>query len=415
MMSQYTIAALVGSLIDKHGSRLASLIAGLLFFTGFGAFAYEVHDCPEDFEPSQAFFYRLVFYFLLTGFGTVFGYFSSLFAASKAFPQNLGLASGFSMALFGLSPLFLCSIATSHFKDHVSGLINVTNYMSFLALSTGIVFTIGYFNLAALPSRPEHEQANSAPTESTPLLDSELPHATLATDRSIKALLKDFNFYLLLVICVVLLGAGEMVISNIGTIVMSLASDGASNNTMDASSAAAFQVKLFSVANTVTRITVGPLADLLVPSASPDITAVVSLRKHRFSRYTFLSISSLTMALTFAWTALEVRNPSQIWVLSLGIATAYSSVFTILPSIISAMWGIENVARNFGILMYAPFTGTPAFSYIYAFISEAHTQPGTRICQGVSCWYSTFLFCASTSLLSLVASLILWKRWHGKI
>lgn len=72
MMSQYTIAALAGSLVDKHGPRLASLIAGSLFLSGFGAFAYEVYDCPDDFEPSKAFFYRLVFYFLLTGFGTVF-------------------------------------------------------------------------------------------------------------------------------------------------------------------------------------------------------------------------------------------------------------------------------------------------------------------------------------------------------
>lgn len=106
-----------------------------------------------------------------------------------------------------------------------------------------------------------------------------------------------------------------MVISNIGTIVMSLPSDGVSNNLMDASSAAAFQVKLFSVANTVARITVGSLADLLVPSASPDITAAVTLRKHRFSRYTFLAISALMMAATFAWTALKVRTHNQVWVL----------------------------------------------------------------------------------------------------
>lgn len=73
MISQYIIAALAGSIVDKHGPSIASLIGALLFSSGFGAFAFEVHNAPSDIpSPSQMSFYRFVFYFLLAGFGTVF-------------------------------------------------------------------------------------------------------------------------------------------------------------------------------------------------------------------------------------------------------------------------------------------------------------------------------------------------------
>jgi len=73
MMSQYTIAALVGSIIDSHGPSISSLIGAFLFSCGFGAFAFEVHNAPHDFPvPSQTSFYRFVFCFFLAGLGTVF-------------------------------------------------------------------------------------------------------------------------------------------------------------------------------------------------------------------------------------------------------------------------------------------------------------------------------------------------------
>ena len=67
MMSQYTVAALVGSVIDRHGPSICSLIAACLFSCGFGVFAFEVHN-----GPSQTSFYRFIFCFALAGLGTLF-------------------------------------------------------------------------------------------------------------------------------------------------------------------------------------------------------------------------------------------------------------------------------------------------------------------------------------------------------
>ena len=139
-----------------------------------------------------------------------------------------------------------------------------------------------------------------------------------------------------------------MIISNIGTIVVSLPS---SDDTVDkgysADSGVAFQVNLISGANTITRILVGPLADFVSPIAAylPSGTHVF-LRKHRISRFVFLTVSAVLMAFTSLWMVLAAGTRNQLWALrwatilgvsskssevrSLSTGLSYSSVFTIL-------------------------------------------------------------------------------------
>jgi hypothetical protein len=69
-----------------------------------------------------------------------------MFAASKTFPQYPGAATGTSMTFFGLSPLFLSLLASRYFTDPTTGL-NVTHFMIFLAVASGITHLIGAFTL----------------------------------------------------------------------------------------------------------------------------------------------------------------------------------------------------------------------------------------------------------------------------
>jgi hypothetical protein len=84
------------------------------------------------------------------------------------------------------------------------------------------------------------------------------------------------------------------------------------------------------------------------------------------------------------------------------------------PSIVSSVWGFKNLGRNFGILMYAPFTGTPMFSYFYAFVSQSHAQ-GQGMCRGPECWQSTFYLTTVTSLLAVAIAATLWRQWRGRL
>lgn len=74
MMSQYTVASLVGKVIDVYGPSICSLVAGLLFSSAFGGFATQIYFTPDQPTPAQStsMFRTLTFAFLCAGLGTVF-------------------------------------------------------------------------------------------------------------------------------------------------------------------------------------------------------------------------------------------------------------------------------------------------------------------------------------------------------
>jgi hypothetical protein len=98
------------------------------------------------------------------------------------------------------------------------------------------------------------------------------------------------------------------------------------------------------------------------------------------------------------------------------------------PSIVSSVWGISNLGRNFGIMMYAPFLGTPIFSYLYAFVAAAHSpvpvvEGGTggaedgaaELCRGPQCWLLTFEVSAVVTAAAFGVTLYLWRVWKWKV
>ena len=154
-----------------------------------------------------------------------FRYFSSLFAASKNFPDYIGVASGSSMALFGLSPLFLSLIASRFFTDPIAGL-NVTQFLTFHAVAAGLVHLLGAFNLhtpsvSTRLSSMSEESSSSAdsdleeslePTERTPFLPGKQKNVDVQVipvdeEASIADLLRDTQFWLLAVIIMFTLGS----------------------------------------------------------------------------------------------------------------------------------------------------------------------------------------------------------------
>lgn len=99
---------------------------------------------------------------------------------------------------------------------------------------------------------------------------------------------------------------------------------------------------------------------------------------------------------------------------SIGTGIAYGAVFTALPGIVSSVWGLSNLGRNFGIITYAPFIGTPLFSYLYAFIAASHATDGA-VCKGTQCWKLTFGVTTVSAVGALAVSVVLWRRWKGRV
>jgi hypothetical protein len=108
-----------------------------------------------------------------------------------------------------------------------------------------------------------------------------------------------------------------MVISNIGTIVLSLPPHALAVYPSALSDhATSKQVRILSISNTLSRIVVGPLADLVSPVAShhPTGTAVY-LRRHRVSRAVFLAVPALLLAFIFVWMEFAVMSREAVWTL----------------------------------------------------------------------------------------------------
>jgi hypothetical protein len=167
---------LVGKVLDYYGPWVCSLVAACFFSTGFGLFAREIANAPDDItHPSTSSFYRLVMYFFISSLGAAFSYvciplfasddadesltlprwYSSVFAASKNFPDYIGVASGTSMALFGLSPAFLSLLASRYFSSPDDEL-DVIHFLQFLAILCGCVHLLGGLTLHVIPPASEN-------------------------------------------------------------------------------------------------------------------------------------------------------------------------------------------------------------------------------------------------------------------
>ncbi|KAL0947033.1 hypothetical protein HGRIS_013175 [Hohenbuehelia grisea] len=431
MIGQYPFSAFVGKIIDHRGPATCSAVASVLFAGAYGLFAHEISKVHETKDPYA--FYRLTLYFFLAGLGTVFSYFSTVFAASRVLPNHSGVAAGISMSLFGLSPLFLSTIASNVYMTEFG--LDIIPFLKFMTVFSFITHVNGALNIRVSshsqlqnqpiePPRhpdtrggscsddPADEHTALLPTDST----VDFSPAVVLQDNTMLSVFKDWHFWFLATSLFFTLGMCEMVLSNIGSIAMSLPPSHGHFVDTPLDAGPARQVKLLSLANTLSRIVVGPLADFVSPVVAflpPDGSTIP--RRHYISRISFLTAASLLLAATFLVVSLTVRSQGQLWILSVGCGISYGAIFTVLPSIISAIWGVTNLGRNFGALTYAPFLGTPVFSYLYAFIYARDAESSSGICYGSVCWITTFWFCFVTAVISFIGTLILWRNWRGRL
>jgi hypothetical protein len=143
-------------------------------------------------------------------------YFSSIFAASKHFPDYPGFASGLTMALFGLSPLFLSVIASDCFIDPTSGLLDVVLFLRFLAVLTASTHVLGYFVLR-MPTvaNPSVSVADYLSSDSIDENSTLLPRKNVnQTNEPLDSLVVerphpiwDWSFWLLGLYCFLIIGA----------------------------------------------------------------------------------------------------------------------------------------------------------------------------------------------------------------
>ncbi|KAK4705561.1 hypothetical protein P7C70_g646, partial [Phenoliferia sp. Uapishka_3] len=200
ILGEYASAVLWGWLADRRGPGSVSFAAAILFGVGYGMLGWRYNASVEMSKagiplPDGQWIW-LSFYYFLAGCATAASYFSSIITATKSYPaRHSGLAIGLPCSIFGLSPLFLSSLATfftSTSSEETTfgvsnGELDPGRWLLFLAALLATVNLIGGLVLKELPWDEDHEVKRSRGDDSGFIVASaslSLSDVVLPTERT---------------------------------------------------------------------------------------------------------------------------------------------------------------------------------------------------------------------------------------
>ncbi|KAI9724198.1 MAG: putative monocarboxylate transporter mch1 [Chrysothrix sp. TS-e1954] len=255
-------------------------------------------------------------------------------------------------------------------------------------------------------------------------------------------------------------GPGEAFINNLGTLIGTLypppTTSPVPSTTLNsppaptpAPTSPATHVSIVAVASTIARLVSGTLSDLLSPrprQSPPPPTRRTNTHTHTHTRHsstlshttttTTSSLSSLasnedpltsypttphptrltrlkiprpallltsTFLLSLAFLllasgAVQSHGSTRFWLVSVLVGLGYGATFSLVPIIISCVWGVDNFATNWGITAMAPAGGAALWGALYAVGYERAVGSGggggggggeEGLCFGVECYRGT--------------------------
>lgn len=399
-LAMYLPVPLFGYLCDRYSPPPLSILACTFFGVGYllAAFTYK-SGAPRDTGGSGWPFGIMVLAFVGVGAGTSCMYLSAVATCAKNFSRSKsrGFMLAVPIAAFGLSGMWQSQVGAhllyERTSDGAKGDIDVFRYFIFLACTLIAVGLLGGIGLRIVDEEEmidqgveslersglldeteffrtsngnahQHHAYGTIDTESDTDADSDaeldlsesmilkkqaeedrlkrkkswlLNHATHAfiTDRTMWLLAAGFFL---------LTGPGEAYINNLGTIIPALTPKHFRGPPPAGS--ASTHVSIIAMTSTFARLFTGTLSDLFAPPSDP--TDSPSARIH-FSRLVLLLPSAVLLLLAFINTALPFLTPSvpELFPLSSALlGLGYGASFSLVPIIISVVWGTANFATN---------------------------------------------------------------------
>jgi MFS family permease len=292
-----------GRFVDRHGPRKVAMLGGVLVAAGYMlSFLVDKTGYPL---PTLILTYGVVM-----GLGIGFCYNPPIPTAARWFPDRKGLATGFVVMGYGLSPLFTAPLADSL----------ITGYgvpTTFLAM--GVLFLVVLVPLGSLLRFPP--PGWKAPERKTTSKRTWTPLAEVET----KAMLRSPAFWTAWLLYAVGTAGGFMVIGNAKPIAMQIGGVGAAM--------AIVAVQVLAVFNSLGRPIFGRSADAYGP------------RRTLLTMFAVLLGAMALLALSTWWVPLYA-----------GIAITgmvFGGFLAVMPAIAAYFFGQKNLGSNYGVL----FTG----------------------------------------------------------
>lgn len=218
-----------------------------------------------------------------------------------------------------------------------------------------------------------------------------------------------------------------MYLTNLGTIIGTL--NPPTTEPSLAPTSAATHVSIVAITSTVARLLFGTMTDFVAPApTSPHLqsasNSLASLppqeRRYTLSRINFLLFSALLLFLgqIVMASGFIQDHAGRFWIISAFVGSGYGTLFSLLPLIITVIWGVENFGTHWGIVAMVPAAGATFWGIVYAKVYQwgANHSPygpeagGDIMCYGKVCYEGTFWAMAISIVIG--SGLWLWA-WKG--
>lgn len=236
--------------------------------------------------------------------------------------------------------------------------------------------------------------------------------------------LTDRTMWLLAAGFFLLTGPGEAYINNLGTIIPTLTPKHYFDVTSPPAGHASTHVSIIALASTFARLFTGTLSDLFSPPSDTEPNPSGSSRVS-FSRMVLLLPSAALLLLAFlnlAFPFLTASTPPLFLLSSALLGLGYGASFSLVPIIISVVWGVENFATNWGVVAMMPAGGAAVWSIVYSLAYSAAARSNHDIgipedrgeCFGYACFATWAWGCAISVTVAIVLWCFAWKTWRRR-
>jgi hypothetical protein len=211
----------------------------------------------------------------------------------------------------------------------------------------------------------------------------------------------------------------------LGTIVQTLNSD--STTLLDAHPAGlpSTHVTIIALTSTIARLLTGSLSDLFAPQtnhyflADHEAAEPTGKQRRTLSRLGFLIPSAILLSLGFLLLSspLPTQHPEISHLTTALVGLGYGSAFSLVPIIISVVWGVENFGTNWGIVAMFPAVGAAMWGLIYSrgyqdAADSSHADDGQ--CQGWRCFGFWAIGCTASVWVAIGVWLVAWRSWRKR-
>ncbi|CAG8060013.1 unnamed protein product [Penicillium salamii] len=423
----------------------------------------------------------MVVAFICIGMGTCCMYLAALATCAKNFGRgkHKGIMLAVPIAAFGLSGMWQSQIGTYLFyevlPDGSHGDLDVFRYFVFLAILLLVIGVIGTFALRIVEDDDDYIDETVEELERSGLLEEsdffrprdgsrsvaeygtfseafDQESATLSDEeREQKRLereheeeerrkknwllnyetriyLKDHTMWWLAAGFFLVTGPGESYINNLGTIIPTLTPMSYSGGTPPAGSAST-HVSIVALTSTIARLITGSLSDIFAPPTTHLFPPLPEGARHRhqdpatsgltLSRMIFLLPSAILLSLGYLILAspLPLAHPAIFNLTTALIGLGYGSAFSLIPIIISVVWGVENFATNWGIVAMMPAPGAAFWGIVYSAAYQNAMDLGDGEdgqCHGWRCYGFWAVGCTISVWIAVAAWLAAWVGWKKR-